>query len=211
MRHFYQSIFSSILLPLINGFHNMFKQNFYNIENFVNLTNMSLIIKSTLLIPLFILFSCVNPFAPKETDEVHGISDIITDQRSPEDVLINFRYAYNFKDSLVYSDLLDNSFLFISKNYSTDPVTDITWGRDIDIKTTVGLFHHFQTINLMWGGTIFHYYSDDSTESEIKKTFQLTLNGGKDIPALNGEALFYFKKEENGIWRISRWEDLSTF
>ncbi len=189
----------------------MFKQNFYNIENFVNLTNMSLIIKSTLLIPLFILFSCVNPFAPKETDEVHGISDIITDQRSPEDVLINFRYAYNFKDSLVYSDLLDNSFLFISKNYSTDPVTDITWGRDIDIKTTVGLFHHFQTINLMWGGTIFHYYSDDSTESEIKKTFQLTLNGGKDIPALNGEALFYFKKEENGIWRISRWEDLSTF
>lgn len=189
----------------------MAKQNFFTIKNFVNLLNVRYRVIITYFFTLFILYSCINPFAPSETTDLHGVGEIITDQLSPEDVLINFRYAYNFKDSLVYSDLLDISFLFISKNYSTDPVTDITWGRDIDIKTTVGLFRHFQTVNLMWGGTIYYYYSNDSTVAEIKKTFQLTLNGGKDIPALNGEALFYFKKEESGIWRIIRWEDLSTF
>jgi hypothetical protein len=189
----------------------MSKQNFYNIENFISLLNVNLMMKSLLFLLLFYLYSCVNPFAPKETDDPRGTGEIITDQRTPEEVLTNFRYAYNFKDSLVYSDILDNSFLFISKNYTTDPVTDITWGRDVDIKTTVGLFHHFQTIDLMWGGTIYKYYSEDSTVFEIKNTFQLTLNGGKDIPTLNGEALFYIRKEESGIWRIIRWEDLSTF
>ncbi len=187
------------------------KTKFFSIGNFVNLSNTKYCVKIVLFLTFFTLYSCHNPFAPSETDDLHGVGEIITDQLTPEDVLINFKYAYNFKDSLVYSDLIDNSFLFISKNYSTDPVTDITWGRDIDIKTTVGLFRHFQTINLLWGGTIYQYYSNDSTVAEIKKTFQLTLNGGKDIPALNGEALFYINKEESGIWRITRWEDLSTF
>ena len=203
---------SAILSNLYNIFNTInFKTIFFSIGNFINLLNTKYCRKIMLVLMLFPLYSCINPFAPTETDDLHGVGEIITDQLTPEDVLINFKYAYNFKDSLVYSDLIDNSFLFISKNYSTDPVTDITWGRDIDIKTTVGLFRHFQTINLLWGGTIYHYYSNDSTVAEIKKTFQLTLNGGKDIPALNGEALFYITKEESGIWRITRWEDLSTF
>lgn len=162
---------------------------------------------------LLILFSsgCVNPFAPEIKTGGYSSVLIITDQQNPDEVLTNFSYAYNFKDSLVYSDLLDSSFLFISKNYATDPVTDLTWGRDIDIQTTVGLFRHFQNINLVWGGTIFQYYFQDSSVAEIKKTFQLTLNGGVEIPPINGEALFNFAKKSSGIWKITRWEDLSTF
>ncbi len=164
------------------------------------------------IILLFILLSgCVNPFAPEIKTGEYSSSLIITEQQNPDEVLTNFSYAYNFKDSLVYSDLLDSSFLFISKNYATDPVTDLTWGRDTDIRTTVGLFRHFQNINLVWGGTIFQYYFQDSTEAEIKKTFQLTLNGGVEIPLINGEALFNFEKKSSGVWKITRWEDLSTF
>ncbi|MGD9898488.1 MAG: hypothetical protein AB7T22_05085 [Calditrichaceae bacterium] len=168
--------------------------------------------RSIAVILLFIsLYGCVNPFAPEIKSGKYSSSLIITDQQNPDEVLTNFSYAYNFKDSLVYSDLLDSSFLFISKNYATDPVTDLTWGRDVDIRTTVGLFRHFQNINLVWGGTIFQYYFQDSTEAEIKRTFQLTLNGGVEIPPINGEALFNFAKKSSGIWKITRWEDLSTF
>jgi len=126
--------------------------------------------------------------------------------------MTNFTYAYNFKDSLVYSDLLDSSFIFVSRNYATDPVTDIIWGRDTDLKTTAGLFRHFQTLSLIWGGTIREaYINADSTLVEMKQVFQLTLDGGREIPTLNGEALFILQKSASGIWRINRWDDLSTY
>lgn len=175
----------------------------------------SFVFTSTLLV----LFSCVNPFAPSKSQERPSGSLILTEQKTPEQVLTNFAYAYNFKDSLVYSDLLDSSFLFISKNFATDPVTDLTWGRDVDIKTTVGLFRHFETLDLEWGGTVFeNYLNEEKTRKEIKKTFTLTLNGGNRIPTIQGEALFFFRKRTLGtppdtthIWKISRWEDLSKF
>ncbi len=162
--------------------------------------------------------ACENPFAPGLKDGYNNTMLIVTDQRTPEDVLINFKYAYNFKDSLVYADLLDSSFLFISKNFLTDPPTDLTWGRDVDIKTTVGLFHHFQTLNLIWEGTVYsRFINSEHTLKEIKKVFSLTIDGGKEIPTIKGEALFVFKKkplsvkDTTGIWRIVRWEDLSSF
>lgn len=160
---------------------------------------------------LLLILGCVNPFAPRLTDIEDDSSPIITNQESPEDVLTNFRYAYVFKDSLIYSDLLDSTFIFISRNYGTTPPTDINWGRDVDIKTTMGLFKHFRTLELNWGGILFYEFNDDSSLSEIKITFQLTLDGGSEIPTVKGEALFNFRKRPAGIWTISRWEDLSSF
>ena len=139
------------------------------------------------------------------------VASIVTLQRSPADVLTNFRYAYAFKDSLIYSDLLDSAFIFLSKNYGTNPPTDINWGRDVDIKTTLGLFRHFNVLELIWGTILFQDYSSDSVRSEIKITFQLTFDGGTEIPTLKGEALFNFKKKSSGRWTIIRWEDLSSF
>ena len=166
--------------------------------------------KKYTVILLFIL-GCYNPFAPELTEREDNTSPIITNQETPKDVLTNFRYAYVFKDSLIYSDLLDSTFIFISKNYGTTPPTDINWGRDIDIKTTVGLFRHFNTLELNWGGILIYNFYEDSTLSEIKITFQLTLDGGREIPTVKGEALFNFRKKPQGIWTITRWEDLSSF
>lgn len=173
------------------------------------------------MVTLFLLLlvsACENPFAPGLKNALNNQSLIVTDQHTPEDVLINFKYAYNFKDSLVYADLLDSSFLFISKNFLTDPPTDLTWGRDVDIKTTMGLFRHFQTLNLIWEGTVYsRYINEEQTLKEIKKVFSLTIDGGREIPTIKGEALFVFKKKNispndtTGIWKIVRWEDLSSF
>lgn len=178
---------------------------------------MSRIVIFLFLIALPGYWAC-NPFAPTLTDERQSANLILTEQKTPEEVLINFTYAYNFKDSLVYSDLLDSSFLFISKNFATDPVTNLSWGRDVDIKTTAGLFRHFQTINLVWDGTLYpHFLDEGKTEKEITKTFTLTLDGGAEVPTVTGRALFIFRKkminppDTSGIWKITRWEDLSTF
>jgi len=174
--------------------------------------------KSLPLLGLIFTMGCINPFAPSLTDNPGAQNQILTEQKTPEDVLINFSYAYNFKDSLVYSDLLDSSFLFISKNFATDPVTNISWGRDVDIKTTVGLFHHFQTLNLVWEATVYsRFLNEERTQKEIKKSFKLTLDGGIEFPPISGEALFLFRKriinppDTSGIWKITRWEDLSRF
>ena len=140
-----------------------------------------------------VIFSC-NPFAPSLTDGGPN-SSTITAQKTPTEVLTNFRYAYVFKDSLVYSDVLDSSFQFISKNYSTSPPTNINWGRDVDLLTTTRLFRHFNVLELEWGSNLSESRDsavDDSLLSEIKITFQLTLDGGRDIPTIKGEALFNF-------------------
>ncbi|TFH01618.1 MAG: hypothetical protein E4H13_04405 [Calditrichales bacterium] len=157
------------------------------------------------ILSIFFIICCVNPFAPGISDSDKIESGIVTGQKSPREVLTNFRYAYVFKDSLIYSDVLDSSFLFISKNYGTTPPTEIIWGRDVDIKTTMGLFRHFDALELNWGDTL------SSTPNSIEITFQLTLDGGKEIPTIKGEAIFNFVQNADGMWRIERWEDLSSF
>jgi hypothetical protein len=162
------------------------------------------------IIICILLVGC-NPFAPELID-TGPEAGFITAQRTPDEVLTNFQYAYNVQDSLTYSDVLDSTFLFISKNYGTTPPTDINWGRDVDIRATAGLFRHFRPlIDLTWNDKISEGFGQDSTLYEIKILFQLTLGGGIEVPTIRGEALFNFRKNSGGTWRITRWEDLSSF
>jgi hypothetical protein len=166
--------------------------------------------KATAVLLLLFLVGC-NPFAP-ELIESGPQSAIITGQRTPDEVLTNFRFAYVLQDSLVYSDLLDSSFIFISKNYGSTPPTDINWGRDVDIRATVGLFRNFDVLELNWGGKLSEGFGADSTLYEIKITFQLGfISSVESVPTIKGEAFFNFKRNPSGIWKITRWEDLSSF
>ena len=158
---------------------------------------------------VLIVFSC-NPFSPELADGDLNGGLIITAQKSPKDVLTNFSFAYNFQDSLVYSDLLDSSFIFLSKDFSTDPVTDLKWGRDEDIRKTNKMFRFFQTLDLEWGRYEYEGYLDeDSLLYEISTSFQLTIDGAREYSTITGIALFYFIKKPTGIWKITRWEDKS--
>jgi hypothetical protein len=152
--------------------------------------------------------SCLNPFAPKLMD-ASDIDLIITDQKSPDEVLQNFQYAYVFKDSVLYSDLLDSSFVFIY----FDPDLEssgrfVSWGRDIDLKTTARLFRTFDVIDLIWNSTIYSFSEAD--RAEYSKSFNLSLIKENETVNISGNAIFMFEKSEyDEKWRIIQWKDES--
>ena len=171
--------------------------------------------KKVILFPItaMLLFAaCFNPFAPK-LDNSAGPPIVITPQNSPEQVLQNFVYAYTFKDSLVYADLLDSSFVFVF----FDPNAGgsgrfVSWGRDVDLKTTGKLFKTFETITLTWNQTIYTdtMYADTTLIGiELSKTLQLSLFGTAEEYSLSGSAIFNFKQNNDNKWRITRWKDES--
>ena len=157
---------------------------------------------------ILLVLSCYNPFAPK-LDSSGDETLVLTDQQTPDEVLQNFVYAYTFKDSLVYADLLDSSFVFVYY----DPEIEgggrfVSWGRDVDLKTTGRLFRSFDTITLTWNSTI--YADIQETEAELSKTLQLNLFGDPGEFSLSGSAVFNFRLCRDGKWRITRWKDESS-
>lgn len=152
--------------------------------------------------------SCFNPFAPA-LDENIDLSNVITEQRTPEEVLQNFKYAYTFKDSLLYSDVLDESFVFEYFDTNLGPSGGFrTWGRDVDLNTTGRLFRGFDVIDLTWLNTLF---SENEGGFEIRFIrFNLNLFGPDFNFILTGTAIFTFKQsEDDNKWRIVRWKDES--
>ena len=156
-------------------------------------------------IALVISSGCLNPFAPKLGEITSNLDMFLTPQKTPEEVMTNFRYAYILKDSLVYRDLLNDDFIFVWRDHEND--TFVSWGKEVDIRKTVGLFNYFTVINLVWNSTNYIAYSPDSTTAEISKGFILTLDFELRI---TGEALFnLIRLPETGIWKITRWVDKS--
>lgn len=157
---------------------------------------------------LLFIIGCFNPFAP-ELDNSLDLSNVITEQQSPEEVLENFSFAYTFKDSLLYSNVLDESFVFEFFDTNLQPSGGfVTWGRDVDLKTTGRLFREFDVIDLVFLNTLF-----SESEGEFEKRFvRFNLNlFGSDLTFLvTGTAIFTFKRSEtDDKWRIIRWKDES--
>ena len=157
---------------------------------------------------IFLVVNCFNPFAPKleESDETELI---ITEQKNPEEVLQNFKYAYVFKDSVLYSNVLDSSFVFIYFDPNIESSGRfVSWGRDVDLQTTGRLFRSFDVIDLIWNSTIYQF--DDEYRSEISKSFNLSLIKNDETLNITGNAIFIFKKSEyDSKWRIMQWKDES--
>jgi hypothetical protein len=171
---------------------------------------MKLSFLSVLFILSFLLLSCKNPFAPILADENAPHSKLITQQKTPEEVLSNFQYAYTFRDSLIYSEVLDSTFLYKSVNYEPYPPEPILWGRDTELRTAGGMFRYFRTLDVVWN-TISAPDSSEWSSGIIKHfvTFTLTLDGGQEFAPLNGEVEFKFILRD-GKFYISFWEDLKT-
>ncbi|MBN1896085.1 hypothetical protein JW906_16485 [bacterium] len=163
-----------------------------------------------LLAPVLLLSGCVNPFAPRLTHQMENADLIITLQATPDEVLQNFKVAYAFRDSLLYSNLLDTGFMFVffDPNQGTSGMF-VSWLRNDDLRTTGRLFRHFQIIQLLWKSTI--YASMDSTGgmADISKEYHLTLTGKDSDYMLTGRAVFSFRKGPDEKWRIVCWKDES--
>ncbi len=151
---------------------------------------------------------CRNPFAP-QLGRLEEASDLVlTSQKSPSEVLQNFKVAYTFRDSLLYSDLLDTAFLFVYFDPSEGTSGRfVSWERETDLRTTGRLFRHFQIVELVWKTTFNEWYDDEN--GEISREFDLSLITGESDYRLSGRALFSFRHCSDGKWRITRWKDES--
>ncbi len=159
-----------------------------------------------------LFLTCNNPFAPGTAAGDETGTLLLTSQLTPDEVLQNFQYAYTFKDSLVYSDLFDSSFIFLSTNFNVSPPEPLGWNRDQELRIVGRMFRFFNTLDLTFNSVLrrdtLAISVDDSLPERIEDTitFTLTLDGGSGIPTLLGEVIFtYFRKETT--WRIVRWED----
>ncbi|RMH80090.1 MAG: hypothetical protein D6681_18815 [Calditrichaeota bacterium] len=157
---------------------------------------------------VLLLLTCSNPFAPATVKDTIRGSGILTAQESPDGVLTNLQYAYTFRDSLVYSELFDSTYIFISTNFNVSPPEPIVWGRDQELKATGRMFRFFTTLDLTMNVVEREEaFNGDPNRVRDRITFTLTLDGGTAIPTLIGEVEFQYIRRGNK-WFIVRWEDL---
>ena len=85
---------------------------------------------------------CLNPFAPIEGDVGETVW---SDQRTVRGLLDNFALSYDYRDSLRYSDCLDESFVF--RYYNAERGYYDSWFRETDLITTGGMFRAFDLLS----------------------------------------------------------------
>ena len=165
--------------------------------------------RSVLFGALLLLAGCLNPFAPGFDENAGVANSILGDQKTVEGVFQNFRYSYSFRDTTIYSQLLDRNFVFVYRDF--DRGFDVPWGREEDMRTTYGLFQNVHNLDLVWNNII--SFSGDSLKSNITRGFNLTVTfNPNDITRIDGYAnLTLERKNLADIWKISRWRDESNF
>ena len=160
-----------------------------------------------IILPILFLISCINPFAPALSDaEADGLGDL----KTIDGFFQSFQYAYNMKDTLIYSNLLSQDFIFSYRNYEKG-IDDLTLSREEDMITTYRLFNAAKSLNFIWNEIITQ--SGDGTEQNIARTFSLTiLFNQTDIILVSGRVHFILKRNnENENWQLTFWRDESYY
>ncbi len=152
-----------------------------------------------------VIASCDNIFAPKLDDS--GSSNIISDQMTVDGVYTNFKYAYTFKDTSVYSGLLTDDFIFTYRDYETG--FDVSWDKPTEMRTTSRLFQNSQKTDIIWNNIT--TYIGDSLNVNVKRGFNLTITfNPSNVVRLFGFADMNFTRPDaNSPWKIKKWRDES--
>jgi hypothetical protein len=158
---------------------------------------------------LILLPGCTNPFAPALDTNPGDNSSTISDLKDVNGVFQNFQYAYVFKDTTIYGELIAGDFIFTYRDY--DQGVDISWGRDEEMKTTYGLFQNSQRLDLIWNNEVLN--TQDSLDANIIRAFNLTITfNPTDIVRVNGRVNLSLRKNpESEKWAITKWIDESNF
>ncbi len=156
-----------------------------------------------------LIAGCANPFAPGLDTSAETSQSILGDQRTIEGIFRNFQYAYTFKDTTIYGQLLDPNFAFVYPDYENG--INISWGRDEDMRTTYGLFMNAQNLDLIWNNTV--SFSGDSLTVSVTRSFSMTVTfNPSDIIRVNGYANFtVVRPTQQSLWKIILWRDESAF
>lgn len=156
-----------------------------------------------------LLMSC-NPFAPRLDTEL-TTNSILGDQTTIDGVFQNIKYAYTFRDTSIYGQLVNSDFTFIYRDY--DRGIDVTWGRDEEMRTANGLFQNVERLDLVWNNIASLSSDSSGTQATVTRNFNLTVtfNAG-DIERADGYANFTLERPQpQSPWKIVRWQDESNF
>lgn len=158
-----------------------------------------------IILGLGLLSSCDNIFAPSLDES--GTSNILSDQKTIDGVYANFKYAYTFKDTSVYSGLLTDDFIFTYKDYETG--FDVSWDKPTEMRTTSRLFQNSQKTDIIWNNIT--VLLGDSLEVNVKRGFNLTITfNPSNVVRLFGFAdIYLFRIDVNSPWKIKKWRDES--
>jgi hypothetical protein len=153
--------------------------------------------------------SCCNPFAPTIDNSSDNGNTLIADQRTTEGVFQNIRYAYAFKDTTIYGQLLPHDFTFTYRDY--DKMRDVSWGRDDEMLTTSRLFDNAMNLNLVWNNIV--GYSGDTLRSIITRSFNLTVTfNPSDVIRVDGRVSLDLRRSSgDASWMIAQWKDESNY
>lgn len=166
---------------------------------------LTLYTAASVIILSALFYSCENIFSPKL--DLNTPTEILTDQKTIDGLFQNFKYAYTFKDTTVYGNLLDANFIFIYRDYTSG--FDVSWDRATDMRTTNGLFQNSQKLEVIWNNIIFQ--NGDSLSQNVKRSFNLTITfNPSDVIRLNGFVDMNMQRNSTGdVWKIIRWRDES--
>lgn len=158
---------------------------------------------------LLTIAGCENPFAPKLANEQTAPASFISDQKTIAGVFQNFIYAYTFKDTTVYSNLIAPNFTFTYRDYTNG--IDVAWGRDVEMQSTSTMFKYVNRLILNWNNIV--SMTEDSLNATVTRGFTLTVAfNPADIEEVDGRAYFQLvRTSSSSPWQISFWRDESNF
>ncbi len=156
-----------------------------------------------------IAIGCENPFAPKLATNQAAPTSFLTDQKTIDGVFQNFVYAYTFKDTTVYSQLIAPNFTFTYRDYESG--VDVAWGRDDEMRSTSAMFKYVNRLILNWNNIL--SLTQDSLHATVTRGFTLTVAfNPADIEEVDGKAYFELVRTSSSApWQISLWKDESNF
>lgn len=163
--------------------------------------------KKYIIILIVLIYSC-NPFAPSIDDKLGG-QNFLADQSTIDGFFQNFSLAYNYRDTIIYQQLLDENFVFSYQDY--DKNTELNWDKETDIRKTHGLFTSSRYVDLVWNDYIFS--EGDSVTWDATRLFLLQVTFSEsDILNITGRAKIRLKRDNSKAdWRMILWVDESNF
>lgn len=156
-----------------------------------------------------VFISCKNPFAPALDDNAGLTNTPLGDQHTIDGVFQKLAYAYAYKDTTIYGELLADNFTFAFRDY--DQNADISWGRDVEMHSTWGLFQNAQNLNLVWNNILLQ--SGDSLQTTVTRYFNLTITfNPEDIIYISGNAQLTMNRPNiDSVWQLTYWRDNSNY
>jgi hypothetical protein len=162
----------------------------------------------TALLGAAIIAGCTNPFAPKLDQQLNPTTSTLGDQRTVDGVFQNIQYAYTYRDTLIYSNLLHPDFRF--QYYNADKGQDVTFYRDEEMQITNRIFRGADQVELQWND--FVSQEGDSLLMNVKRSYTLKIVlQTSQVYSIDGYATLRLVRETpNDVWLIRIWYDASN-